>query len=436
MKTFFKKYTHRVKKAALIAALMLCFTGIFSQSAPELVFKNPVLVSGADGQDGAQYRFSNVSSGIDAIVQICGRSAPGVQLGNIDMTSSGWDKAFQPQLGKNGNVNSGDNWWMKFKIIFCAAGTSNRVVVDKVVVTGLDIDGDGQSLSEFAEADSVCHTNFSPTTMLNQQILRSCLDPVLPLQTISDLRIDGPVANYTDIDTAATNVMVTYTFLNKSEVNLTIGAVNGSGSTNAGMRLNSLWFKEFDLSTHTLPVTLTDFSAMLRNDKADLKWITATESNVSHFMVERSTDGKDFSDAALVFAYGNSTIQRTYQFSDDLSKISGGVVYYRLKMQDDDGSFTYSPTRMLKLDKPQTSLSLSLYPNPVVNEVKVTIPASWQGNPVVYEVFNTNGQKVFERRNEYASQTESISLTSCQRGVYIVKASNEIASAQNKIIKN
>ncbi|MEI2740432.1 MAG: hypothetical protein V9F01_16790 [Chitinophagaceae bacterium] len=39
----------------------------------------------------------------------------------------------------------------------------------------------------------------------------------------------------------------------------------------------------------TLPVKLSSFSATLNNNsKVDLKWSTATETNLSHFVVERS----------------------------------------------------------------------------------------------------------------------------------------------------
>jgi hypothetical protein len=76
------------------------------------------------------------------------------------------------------------------------------------------------------------------------------------------------------------------------------------------------------------------------------------------------------------------------------------------------------------------------YPNPVGNEVRVTIPASWQNKEVKYEVFNTSGQIVIVKMNTNASQTEVIDMSNMSRGLYIVKLTNGTQTAQQKIIKN
>ena len=61
------------------------------------------------------------------------------------------------------------------------------------------------------------------------------------------------------------------------------------------------------------------------NNKVDLKWETATEINVSHFIIEKSIDGKNFSDAGMVFAYGNTTSKSNYVFADNISNMQSSV---------------------------------------------------------------------------------------------------------------
>jgi hypothetical protein len=56
-----------------------------------------------------------------------------------------------------------------------------------------------------------------------------------------------------------------------------------------------------------LPVKLVSFTATLNDNHTDLKWTTMTENNLSHYAVEKSTDGKNFSQAGVVFASGNTT---------------------------------------------------------------------------------------------------------------------------------
>ena len=64
-----------------------------------LTFRNPTVDSGPAKADGAVCRFQQVESDFDALVKIKGRSNTLAYLVTIDMTSSGFDKAFQPQVG-------------------------------------------------------------------------------------------------------------------------------------------------------------------------------------------------------------------------------------------------------------------------------------------------------------------------------------------------
>ena len=99
-------------------------------------------------------------------------------------------------------------------------------------------------------------------------------------------------------------------------------------------------------------VILSSFTALLNNNsKVDLKWSTETETNLSHIMVEKSTDGKNFKDAALVFTYGNTTAKSDYSFADKITKIKSGTIYYRLRTVAVDGTSQYSETCIVTISK-------------------------------------------------------------------------------------
>lgn len=86
------------------------------------------------------------------------------------------------------------------------------------------------------------------------------------------------------------------------------------------------------------PVKLSAFNAIKKNaDQVALYWSTSEEINTSHFVVERSTNGKDFADAGLVFAVGNSTENLNYRITVDLRNKKASVMYYRLRIVDMDG---------------------------------------------------------------------------------------------------
>jgi hypothetical protein len=108
------------------------------------------------------------------------------------------------------------------------------------------------------------------------------------------------------------------------------------------------------LSNGTPVVKLASFTATVNNNnsnKVDLKWSTEVETNLSHIMVEKSTDGVNFKDAALVFTYGNTTSKSDYSFADNISNVKSGSVYYRLLSVNVDGSAQYSDIRVVTISK-------------------------------------------------------------------------------------
>jgi hypothetical protein len=120
-----------------------------------------------------------------------------------------------------------------------------------------------------------------------------------------------------------------------------------------------------------LPLTLTEFTARktLDGQRSELSWTTVQESGVAFFSVERSTDGKSWEKGAVagVRAVGTSASRLDYQTYDN--EPARGTNYYRLKMVDKNGSFTYSPVRTVNFDQ-QTQYSLS--PNPATDKINVS----------------------------------------------------------------
>ena len=106
-----------------------------------------------------------------------------------------------------------------------------------------------------------------------------------------------------------------------------------------------------------------------------------------------------------------------------------------MKSVDNDGKFEYSSVRIIRLGEEMKGIVLSTYPNPAVNELKVTIPAAWQSKVATYEVVNINGQVAKRVVTGNSSQTETINVSSLAPGFYIVKVTCEGQTALQKIIK-
>jgi hypothetical protein len=184
-----------------------------------------------------------------------------------------------------------------------------------------------------------------------------------------------------------------------------------------------------------LPVKLINFDAKYNKPNVVLSWSTAMEKNFSHFVVEYSTDGINFSQAATVFGFGESDSRKDYTYTDKNTAGKGGLIYYRLQSVDIDGKSTYSSIRIIRLGEEKQGIALTTYPNPVTSELRVTIPGNWQNKKVSYEIFNANGQVTKKSETASSSQTENLNVSSLAPGLYIVKVTCDGVSVQQKIIK-
>jgi len=398
----------------------------------QLSFTNPRLESGTEGANGAIYRFPQVGQGIDALVKITGRSDNKVRLVNIDLTNTGWQKAFQPQVGYTDGSAGNKDWWMEFEITFVEKDGVTPATVNSFDVTALDIDGDGYKVREY-----VTFYKQKTYTLENNSLLGvlNVLESILGIFTAGK-KFQGPVTNFRDVDTSATGVMVTNHYDQGNTFRFRLGGI-ANGSVN-DERMYSMYFKSFQYQEprqFTLPLVLNSFNATLSNQKVVLNWQTGMEKELSHFVVERSVDGTNYTDAGMVFAGGNSGVKLNYSFTDQLVNSPKGIVYYRLRMVDMDQKYQHSAVRLIRTDDAAAVVKLTAYPNPVVNEVRVTIPNAWQNQKVSYQVYNTNGMLVKQITDPFASQTETIDLSDLGAGLYIVKASTATESASQRIVK-
>ena len=140
---------------------------------------------------------------------------------------------------------------------------------------------------------------------------------------------------------------------------------------------------------YNLPVTGLYLMGHRNGKDVRLNWRTAAEINTSHFIVERSFDGVNFSlipAGSRVGAAGNSNAQRNY-YGDDLN-VTNEIVYYRVKLYDKDGAFRTSNIVAIRYSD---SRKLRVYPNPVVDFVTIEFP---DNGKYQIEMFGVNGQLV------------------------------------------
>lgn len=164
----------------------------------------------------------------------------------------------------------------------------------------------------------------------------------------------------------------------------------------------------------TLPVKWLSFEATLNSQKTvELNWATASETNNSHFVIERSEDLQHWE--ARGTAKGNGTVHTTsrYRFTDAVDATGAANLYYRIKQIDFNGKFEYSGTRSVVLEK--TNDEIVLYPNPASTQVNIHHSFT---NGVDVSICNLSGKVVFERQG--ATQDETIDLQNLPGGFYFI----------------
>jgi hypothetical protein len=179
----------------------------------------------------------------------------------------------------------------------------------------------------------------------------------------------------------------------------------------------------------TLPLQMFTFTGSLQeNNSAFLQWTTANEINTSHFIVERSIDGNIFSSIGAVNASGNKDTKTSYSFTDmNAGTQPASLIYYRLKIFDNDGKFSYSKIISIGLNK---NIDVLLFPNPAKHSLNIQVKGTVL-NPVMIQVSDLSGRIVYsDKRSISQSNTITIDVKQWKPQVYILKVSN----SRNEVI--
>lgn len=167
-------------------------------------------------------------------------------------------------------------------------------------------------------------------------------------------------------------------------------------------------------SCAVLSVELLSFTATNKGDNNLLNWQTATEINNSHFIVQRSKDGKNFTDIGTVKGAGTTTTPQYYNFTDD--KPLNGINYYRLKQVDFDGQ--EDDSKIVSVNRLSEGKNiLAAYPNPTHTVLTVEHTPSVQ----TLEIVNPLGQIIKIIKLKLDAYQTDINTTDLPNGIYFLR---------------
>lgn len=183
-----------------------------------------------------------------------------------------------------------------------------------------------------------------------------------------------------------------------------------------------------------LPLNLNSFSVVARSLANHLSWATSSERELKYFEIERSYDGRNFTAIGTVAARNASGTVNDYAFDDN--NFLDGYIYYRLKMTDLDGKFSYSfIVRVFSGSKADPGITIS--PNPFKNEFLYAMQFKQDGK-AIFRFIDIKGTvvKTFSRKVEKGFNSFNIDkLESLPSGVYYLEMQQGNETRKTKIIK-
>jgi hypothetical protein len=175
----------------------------------------------------------------------------------------------------------------------------------------------------------------------------------------------------------------------------------------------------------SLPINLADLSGIYQDNTVKVRWTTTYEVNGDHFDIERSLDGLQYTKVGTVKAAGNSSSRRDYVFSDAVKQgtLARHDLYYRLIETDADGKNSVSKVLVVRVYQTRAIQSVSVTPNPAVNDIKVNMQLN-SNSFVVMKVMNNSGTEIMHQNVRGTTGDNNFTMEGTSRlqaGMYLLE---------------
>lgn len=167
-----------------------------------------------------------------------------------------------------------------------------------------------------------------------------------------------------------------------------------------------------------LPVKFTGFNVARQNNQVLVEWSTAEESNASHYEIQRSQNGTDWTTIDSVAAAGNSSTAQNYSYTD--RNPVGTTIYYRLRQVDIDRKYVITQVRVVKMNGETGNVKIY---SPAGNTVNIHFPQKINSN-VVVRIMNMSGQLLEQQTLNKPVGQVMIHTRSTSIGACVVNVSN------------
>lgn len=207
--------------------------------------------------------------------------------------------------------------------------------------------------------------------------------------------------------------------VNTTAHTLSIGALPSDGTYN--------WWALVDKSS-PLPLDFISFEAQRAGTGVKLSWETANEISCLNFEIQRSADGKSFATVGTEPAANKN--KNAYAFLDKTPLPN--LTYYRLKQNDADGKFKFTPIRKVMTEGLETT---SFYPNPVTDRTLQIALGNAPAGKYTITLTDLKGSIIYTQEAEITQPQFQVKFPpAVNPGLYLVRLSGNVYAAQAKIV--
>ena len=184
-----------------------------------------------------------------------------------------------------------------------------------------------------------------------------------------------------------------------------------------------------------LPLFLTSFNGKKVFENILLEWTTEHELQTDRFEIERSNNGSSFNKTGVVNAKGSGSLKNSYNFLD--VNPADPINYYRLKMIDADGKFTYSNVLAFARYQSKDISITNVSPNPFTEKINFNIILT-KGVPLNLQLVDITGRVIFTKSITGKAGSNVIEwkgLSKLAKGIYYLKVDTPDTILEQKILK-
>jgi hypothetical protein len=190
-----------------------------------------------------------------------------------------------------------------------------------------------------------------------------------------------------------------------------------------------------------VPVKLTYFKGeKMAPNIVKLEWQTASEENNDYFLVQRTTNMKDWKEVCHVPGSGTTKEVKNYNCTDSKADEEGqNLVYYQLKQIDLNGTYDYSDVIRIRLQAAAYTTSIDkVYPNPTKDRLFIQYNSP-ENSLFTLRLLTPEGKVLLNSQfvSSIGDQTADIDLTEnvLKPGMYVLEVQSDNEVFRQKVIK-